>query len=256
MPYRAPDEPARDLAPAEPRPLGRLRSTHATGATARRFLAGAAGIASVLAVLAVAWPAQPILVALALALAFAVGLWVAIAAALGLDQIVEVHEGGIVVKRSFRRARVLSFDDVTALRVVRGLTGASFVFEVASGARSTLPAGVSEDARLVAAIESEVERPVLDDALRALSSGEPLAFGAVVLELDGVRHLGELLPWSDLDRVRVSDGGFVFVQKATQHAFVVVATSDLPFPRVLVALLARRTRVEPDDPFWTRWVQP
>lgn len=255
-PYRAREEHAPELAlvPAEPRPLGRLRSTHASGGTTKRILAGVTGIAGVLAVLAFAWPHAPWLVACSLALAFAVGAWVALANLLGLDLVIDVHEGGIVVRRSWRRPLVVSFDDVTALHVARGVTDTSFVLVLGDGRRFMLPIGVSEGRRLLAALESELERPVLDDAIRALASGEPLTFGPIVLELDGLRHRDDLLPWSDLDRVVVTDGGFVFIQKATQHSFVVLGTSTLPFPRVLVALLARRTRIEPDDPFWTRFV--
>jgi hypothetical protein len=258
-PYRGHDrgheEPAREaLAVPEPRALGRLRSTHATGATAKRVLAAMTAIAGVLAALAVAWPGAPWLVGGSLLLATAVGAWVGVASILGLDTALEVHQGGIVVRRSWRRPKIIRFDDIVALRITRGFSSLSFLLDRPDGTRVVLPLGVSERARLLATVESEIERPILEDAQRSLSRGEPLTFGPIVLELDGLRHRDELLLWSDLDRVRVSDGGMVFIQKSTQHAFVVLATSDLPFPRVLVALLARRTRVEADDPFWTRFV--
>ena len=117
-----------------------------------------------------------------------------------------------------------------------------------------VPMKVDEDRRLTAVIEQEIEKPVLADAHRALASGEPLTFGPLTLELDGVRHLDDFLSWSDLDFVRVDDQAFVFIEKSTQLSFVVLPAETVPFPRVLVSLLARRTELEIEDRFWTRFV--
>lgn len=251
-PYRLQEEqPAREIVAAEPRmALGRLRSTHTTGKTTRRALLGAASVALVLGVLTLAWPTAIEIVLVALAVAAVLVLRVAFALLLGLDVMVHVHENGLRVERSVRPAVRVPFDAIRALYVRPesewGLELDDRIVYV--------PMKTDGERRLSAVIEQEIERPVLTDAHASLASGEHLKFGPLTLELDGLRHGDDLLPWWDLDVVRVSSDAFVFIQKATQHSFVVLATNTVPFPRVLVALLARRTRVDADDPFWTRYV--
>lgn len=251
-PYRLREEPAREMvAQAEPpKGLGRLRSVHTTGKTVRRAALAAGSIALVLAVLALAWPNAIALVAIALVVAAVVVTWVGFAALLGLDVTVHAHEGGLRIDRSARRSVRVPYDAVRAL-YVHGRSEWALELDTRT---VHVPMKVDESRRLAAVIEDEIEKPVLADAHRALASGEHLTFGPLTLELDGIRHSGDLLPWSDLGEVRVSDDAFVFIRKATQHSFVVLRSTTVPFPRVLVALLARRTRVESDDPFWTRWV--
>jgi hypothetical protein len=252
-PYRVRGEPGREnLTPVPARPLGRLRSSHSSGTTGRRVLLGATAVTAVFAVLTLAWPHAVGLVLTAFVLAIVIGTWLGLAVLLGLDVVVRVHEGGLVVERSLRSPRPLPFD---AVRTVYFEPHSKYVLVLDDGKRIELPTRVTEEPRLQAVVETELERPVLDGATEAFARGEVLSFGRIALELDGLRHADDLLPWSDLDRVRVDDGGFVFVQKATRHSFVVLPMSAVPFPRVLVALLARRTRVEADDSFWTRWVR-
>jgi hypothetical protein len=251
-PYRLREEPAREMiAAAEaPKALGRLRSVHHTGKTVRRAGLAAGSIALTLAVLAIAWPNAVGFVAIAFVIAAVVAAWVGFAVVLGLDVTVHAYENALVVDRSARRPVRVPYDAIRALYVHRrsewGLELEDRIVYV--------PMKVSEDRRLHAVIEQDIEKPVLVEAHRALASAEPLTFGALTLELDGVRHLGDLLPWSDLDFVRITDDAFVFVRKATQHSFVVLSTETVPFPRVLVSLLARRTDVVSDDRFWTRFV--
>jgi hypothetical protein len=252
-PYRLREEPAREvIAPAEAplKALGRLRSLHHTGKTVRRAGVAAGSIALALVVLAIAWPNAVGLVAIALVIAAVVATWVGFAVVLGLDVTIHVHENGLVIDRSARRPLRVRYDAVRALYVHRR---SEWGLEL-DDRLVYVPMKVSEDRRLAAVIEHDIEKPVLVEAHRALASAEHLTFGSLTLELDGVRHLGDLLPWSDLDFVRVSDDAFVFVRKATQHSFVVLSTETVPFPRVLVSLLARRTNVQSDDPFWTRFV--
>jgi hypothetical protein len=251
-PYRLREEPGREIVAVDepPKGLGRLRSVHPTGKTARRAGLAAGSVALVFGVLAFAWPQALGVVAVAFVIAAVVASWVGFAALLGLDVTVLVHENGLRIDRSARRSVRVPWHAVRAVYVTRR---DEWSLELEGGRTLYVPMKVDEDRRLIAALEDEVEKPVLADAHRALASGEHLTFGPLTLELDGVRHLGDLLPWSDLDFVRVNDDALVFVRKATQHAFVVLPTPTVPFPRVLVSLLARRTDIESDDPFWTRF---
>jgi hypothetical protein len=251
-PYRLREEPAREIVAVEqpPKALGRLRSIHTTGKTVRRAGLGAGSIAFTLVALALGWPNAVGFVGVALMIAAVAATWVGFAAVLGFDVTVHVHEHGLRIDRSARAVVRVPFADVRALYV---RPGSEWGLEL-SERIVYVPMKVDEDRRLTAVIEQEIEKPVLADAHRALASGEHITFGSVTLELDGVRHRDDLLPWSDLDVVRVSDTAFVFIRKEALHPFVVLATSTVPFPRVLVALLARRTRIESDDPFWTRFV--
>ena len=249
------EETAREIVAAgeSPRPraeLGRLRSSHTAGKTLRRGLLGAGSIALVLGVLALAWPASVPVVFVALLIAAVIAVWVGFAVLLGLDVTVHVHENGLRVDRSARPAVRIPFDRIRALYV---RPGSEWGVEL-DDRIVYVPMKMDGDRRLPAVIEQDSERPVLTDAHASLASGEHLTFGPVTLELDGLRHRDDLLPWSDLDVVRVSNDAFVFIRKATQHAFVVLPTSTVPYARVLVALLARRTRVESSEPFWTRYV--
>lgn len=251
-PYRLREEPADDLVAVDdaPKSLGRLRSVHTAGRTVRRVGLAAGSIALVFAVLALAWPQAIGAVAVALLIAAVVVTWVGFAALLGFDVTVQVHEKGLRIDRSARRPVRVPFDAVRALYVHHR---SEWSLELAD--RTVyVPMKVDEDRRLAAIIEQEIEKPVLTDAHRALASGEHLTFGPLTLELDGVRHLGGFLPWSELDFVRADDQAFVFIEKATQLSFVVLPTETVPFPRVLVALLARRTNLRIEDPFWTRFV--
>lgn len=256
-PYRAPDRDRSAPAPApriEPRPLGRLRSTHASGTTSRRLLGAATALAGVLAMLTLAWPHATLLVAASLGLAALVAGWVVAANVLGLDVVVDVHDGGVVVRRSWRRPRIMRFDDVDALYFRPRPPHAGMV--LADGRRRvTLPAGLDERERVLARIETELELPVLGRAQHALASGEPMTFGRIAVELDGLRdEHGDLLAWSDVARVDVEDDAVVVRRKADGGSFVVLHAPDVPYARVLVALLARRAHVLTDGAFWTRYL--
>jgi hypothetical protein len=249
-PYRLGEEPSRKMVVSEPpKALGRLRSVYRTGKTARRVGLGAGSIALALAVLSLAWPNAVGFVAIAFILAAVIATWVGFAALLGLDVTIHAHDNGLVVERSARWPVRVAYDAVRALYVHRRT---EWSLELESKT-VFVPMNVDDPRRLAAVIEQEIEKPVLVDAHRALASGEHLTFGALTLELDGVRHEGQLLPWSELGFVRVDDDAFVFIEKATQLSFVVLPTSTVPFARVLVSLLARRTRVQTNDAFWTRW---
>lgn len=255
-PYRSP-ETETPLAPrgdARPRALGRLRSTHASGTTSRRILGAATALAGVLAMLTLAWPYSTPLVVASLALALMVGCWVVLANVLGLDVVVDVHDGGVVVRRSWRRPTAMLFDDVDALFFAPAPPRAGIV--LGDGARRVrLPAGLDERERVLARIESEIELPVLTRALQALASGEPMTFDRVTVELDGLRDRdGEVLPWSDVARVEVEDDAIVVRRKGDNERFVVLHAPEMPYARVLVALLARRAHVLTDSAFWTRYL--
>lgn len=252
-PYRLREEPADDIVAVDdaPKSLGRLRSVHTTGKTVRRVGLAAGSIALVFGALALAWPQALAVVAITFVFAAAAATWVGVAALLGFDVSVHVHENGLRIDRSARRSVQVPYDAVRALYVHRRT---EWSVELTDGRTVYVPMKVDEDRRLTAVIEQEIEKPVLADAHRALASGEPLTFGPLTLELDGVRHLDDFLSWSDLDFVRVDDQAFVFIEKSTQLSFVVLPAETVPFPRVLVSLLARRTELEIEDRFWTRFV--
>lgn len=252
-PYRSKEEPARELAasPESPKTLGRLKSTHPTGKSVRRVGIAAGAIALALGVMTLAWPGALAVVALVLLGAAVVATWVGATVLFGLDVTVDVHDQGLRINRSARRSLSLRFEDVRAL-YQHGRT--EWQLELGAGRSVFVPMKVDEADRLAVAIEREVERPILEDALRSLASAEVLTFGTLALELDGIRHAGDFLPWPSLGFVRVDEHAFVFIEKATQLSFVVLETETVPFPRVLVALLARRTALQIADPFWTRFV--
>jgi hypothetical protein len=119
-PYRLREEPAGvsgAFAPAKRAALGQLRSVHTSGKTARRGLLGAASVALVLGVLTLAWPGAIAVVFVSLFVAATIALWVGLAVLLGSDVSVQVHESGLRVERSARRAVRLPFDSVRALYV-------------------------------------------------------------------------------------------------------------------------------------------
>lgn len=254
-PYRAPSAEAPPSSRPSVRALGRQRSRHLSGTSARRVLAAATALAGLLAVLTLAWPHATWLVVAALALAVAVAGWVVVAGALGLDVTVDLHDAGIVVRRSCRRAAKMRFDDVDALYLERGRgPGAGVV--LADGARRVrIPKDLTGHERVLAHVEVEVERPVLLRAERALASGETMRFGRLALELEGARDVarGTFLPWSEVGRIEVSRSTLVVRRRPTNERFLVLSTDEIPYARVLVALLARRTRVIVLDPFFARY---
>lgn len=250
-PYRLRGEPARDLAPVEPRELGRLRSVHPTGQAVRGTLIAGGSIAAVLCVMAVAWPGAIGFVVMACLFAAVVAAWVTISLVLGHDLRVRVHDNGLVIRRSARAPVTVAYDEIRGLTIERE---SKWVLELQSGRRIAIPMQLADRHHFESVIERFIERPVLADALRALASGQHLTFGPITLELDGVRHRGELFAWSDIDHVNVDDEAFVFVHKGSHHAIAVLPTSTVTFPRVLAALLIRRTDVVVGDPYWTKFV--
>ncbi len=102
--------------------------------------------------------------------------------------------------------------------------------------------------RLVGELDREVTRPLIEPACEALSRGDRLIFGPLVLELDGIDGIALLeddqrLPWSLLPRVVVGREGFTFHMPDTYGRRSLVPLGELPHPRVLVDVLRMRTRV-------------
>jgi hypothetical protein len=99
-------------------------------------------------------------------------------------------------------------------------------------------------------IALSIGRPLLEPAREVLGRGEPLIFGPLVLELDGIAVNEDgrrALPWSGLPRVLLGSDGFAFHMPDTHGRFAFLPLGVLPHPRVLVDVLRLLTRVEIQD---------
>jgi hypothetical protein len=160
---------------------------------------------------------------------------------------VDVHENGLVVWGAWGRRTEILFDDVDAIhhgyeeffgRVPR------LMLVTFAGQRVRLPSGIDDLDGVIDALDREVTRPIVARVKRAMTRGEPLHFGPLLLTLDGVVLHGERLPWPELACVVAEPHAFTFRARGPRGRFFGwVRLADLPHPRALIEALRMRTRV-------------
>jgi hypothetical protein len=255
-PYRAPDDP-RPPPPEEPAPtgLGDLRSTHKQKRIVGKPLLLAAGFALFFSAFSL-WGhnSAPFVVGVSI-IAFAlVPVWLLSELLVGLGSAVEVWDDGIVVRRRWTDDATLRWDEIDALyidyEVASGMLGvytvptAKLTLTTHEGRRVVIPRGLTGTPELLAAVDRHVERPLLAPARRALAAGEPLTFGPVVLDGDGMTAEGKTIRWDDLERIEVEPDHLFVHEKSSRWHSLNLDIRDLPHPRVLVQLLASRAKTK------------
>ncbi|MDB4938631.1 MAG: hypothetical protein JWP87_5603 [Labilithrix sp.] len=205
-PYRTPGEPARDaIAAAEPVDLGGLRSSHPRAAT-RSVVATAVG---------------------------------------GLTEI-DLHDSGLALRDATAGRVELPFEEIDAVYFAfDGLLPRppNVVLRTFEGTSYEIPSDVRGLDRIVEAIDRTVTWPITVRAKEALSRGEPLVFGPLVLELDGIVLHGQSLGWKHLSRVDAERDSVIFYAREPLGRFGWARLADLPHPRALLDVLRMRTRV-------------
>ena len=96
---------------------------------------------------------------------------------------------------------------------------------------------------MIAAIDRAVTHPLTTRAKAALARGEPLTFGPLVLELDGITLRGASLSWSALSHVTAERDSLVFHAHGPRGRFGWARLVDIPHPRALLEVLRMRTSV-------------
>ena len=170
----------------------------------------------------------------------------AIATAMGGLLRVDIHEHGFRFQGVDTEDKPLPFAEIDAIHYEPGLIAGPprLVLVTFDAVRIELPPDLDDLDVVIDALDREVTRPVLTRAKQALAAGEPLTFGPLVLELDGIVLRGKSLPWSALTRVVAERDALVFyaaLDADTDHRFGWTKLADLPHPAVLLALLQLRT---------------
>jgi hypothetical protein len=158
----------------------------------------------------------------------------------------DLHENGLVLRNPLGTLLVIAFDEIDAVHYdCDALLGGPprIVLVTFDGTRTAIPSDLQDLERVIRAIDRAVTRPVTARALEALSRGERLTFGPVVIELDGVVVNGRMLPWSDLREVVGERDSLVFHAREPQGRFGWVRLFAIPHPRVLLDVLRVRTTV-------------
>jgi hypothetical protein len=231
--------------------LGELRSTHVQGRSLRAAFLVATSAAALTAGLSYAGrQAAPFLAGVAVLVAL-LPMWFFSELLVGLGSVVELWDGGLVLRRRWTEPAAVRFDDVDAVYLdfeQRGLWGvrlaptAKVILTTHEGRRVVVPRGLTGAGHVLAAIDRKVERALVAPAQQALSAGEPLTFGRLVLERDGLEVGGEHLRWDEVERVEAARDALTIHAKGDRRG-ASLPVRELPHPRVLVLLLASRVEV-------------
>jgi hypothetical protein len=203
---------------------------------------------------------------LPIALLFVLFVLAIVFALTGLEPRIDLHDGGLVVRRLFRSVE-LPFEDVDRIYYHPAVTrlwprriwGAEMFLVALDGRAARIPANVGGNVELARTIDRQCVRPLLADARKALAEGEMLRFGPIVLDQGGIRIRDRVLAWSEVDRVETNQHELCFYRVghssfSGRSSYFVVPLGKIPHARLLVSLLAGRAKVVSDHPFWTRWL--
>ena len=169
---------------------------------------------------------------------------------------VDVHEGGLVFLAGTPEHEELLFDDIDALffEYESLLMRARPRLQIVSvaGRRHDLDRGLSGQSALLTMLHRKVTLPIVASAKEALHRGEPMTFGPLGVELDGLAFAGELLPWNLLQRVVIDWDTIAIYGREPIGRFGWLPIRSVPHPRALAAALRLRGNVvlrgRPRDP--------
>ncbi len=170
-----------------------------------------------------------------------------VARVLGWSPAAALHEGGVVLWPGTPERAEFLFDEIDAIFydyesvLPRPRPRATLVAE--GGRRGELLRDLTGLEVLLATLHRRVTRPVVIHALEALKRGEAMTFGALGIELDGIRLRGEVLPWDQLSRVVVDWDTIVIHGREPIGRFGWVPIRGVPHPRALLEVLRVRGRV-------------
>jgi hypothetical protein len=264
-PYRRGAERAPPVPPS-PADLGAPKRTHTTS---RRLLVQRLVVASVTCLVLAAFAASlglaeadggaPSAGAVAILTAIVVAIFALLAAPLvrmvGLR--VRVHEDGIVVERGRARDAV-AFEDVdavyfelamhSALGGEIALVSAVRLVERAGGVHR-VPITVEDGIDVLRVILRRCTDPLAPDARAAIAAGEPLHFGDVTIDRDGISVAGARARWSELALVRMQPGRVALCRASKLWPWRTVRLDKVPHPTLFTALVTSlASKVEQDDP--------
>lgn len=249
-PYRAPTPPHRPPPPA-PDPLGPLfRRVESRGhSLAYRIGLGLVGVVGYgfLGLIALAIPSPGAWMAVVLGVLTAL---LAILAWPSPTLTVSLHEGGLVVG-SPGQARTMAWSDVRWLyrdvvvvpRPLRKSTRtAGYRFVDQDGRVVRVPSG-KLDAELGAWVERRVSTPLVAGARAALRDGNPLVFGDITVDREGITVGHERLSWSDVRDVEVHPSFVRVRRRDATSTWATLPIDKVPHPSVFVAVLGDRARI-------------
>jgi len=160
---------------------------------------------------------------------------------------VDVQEGGLVFLAGTPEHQELLFDDIDAIffEYESLLLRARPQLQIVSGAgkRCDLARGLSGQDALLTVLHRKVTLPIVASVKEALHRGEPMTFGPLGVELEGLRFRDELLPWSLLKRVIVDWDTLAIYGREPIGRFGWLPLRSVPHPRALVATLRLRGEV-------------
>jgi hypothetical protein len=269
QPYREAAE-ATTSAPADEHiGIGALVSRHRVPLPNKKSLAAA--VAVVLGCAALEWSVTGALRCdgssiMPYALAFVLVVLAVLAGLAMLEPRIDLHDEGLVVRRVFSSIEI-PFEDVDRIYYHPAVTrlwprrtwGAEMILVARDGRAARIPANVGANLELARTIHRRCVRPLLTEARRALADGEMLRFGPIVFDRAALRIRDRLLAWTEIDRVEASQHELCFYRVGRslfsgRSSYFVVPLGKVPHARLLVSLLAGRTKVVSDHPFWTRWL--
>ena len=251
--------------PASPTDLGAPKRTHEVP---RRLIVQRLVIASFTCLVIVAFvvsiarsessvdvPASGIAVVVALSLAIFALLTAPVLGLVGVR--VRMHEDGLVVERGARRDPV-AFDDVDTVYfdlATLSVAGMDIAHVRAlrlvdhAGGVHRVPITVQDGVDVLRVVLRRCTDPLASDARAAIAAGEPLHFGDVTIDRDGITVAGALARWSELAVVRMQPGRVALCRASTLWPWRTVRLDKVPHPTLFVALVAGLAKkIERDDP--------
>jgi hypothetical protein len=158
---------------------------------------------------------------------------------------IDLHEGGLRVRRRLTGdEQTVSFDDVDdvlydiADAATPGLARTRLVLVLVDGSRVVVPRYLTDVRTILRAVDDSVVRPLIAPARNALSAGERLYFGPLVLESEGLRVDGALFSWVAIGGIDIGPREIVIRAWLRDRRMASLRTRWIPHVRVLAAVLA------------------
>lgn len=169
---------------------------------------------------------------------------------------VELHANGVVVSTSDTR-QVVAFENVDevwlVLDPVRSPVGTVAMIRALrvvdrDGVACRIPTNLEGGIEITNWVLRHCSLPLQADATRALREGEPLTFGDVQLDREGIRGRSWQARWAEISLVRYATGQITLFRGQTILPWRSIRLDRVPHPTIFAKLVTEcATKVELDD---------
>ncbi|MBO0795590.1 MAG: hypothetical protein J2P36_32260 [Ktedonobacteraceae bacterium] len=106
-------------------------------------------------------------------------------------------------------------------------TSHTYTLQLTNGQSLKLPSALKEVVDLGTIVDNEVARTQLPQAMQAFSAGQPINFGRLTIDRNGINNGKDFFPWQQIDRVAIKDQ-YVVAEKQGIVLKLSVKAEDVP----------------------------